>query len=131
MNEHNIPASVAKALIAAVRAEVAYQWHILTTPLPKPVEIPPNVQRIEAVPFAVLPDMSPARDALITLAWRGFDVDAYQPMGSKDWVIWCRPEQRDQDGRYSIEQWQEIHEREYYRLMPVPAAAESEGSTDA
>lgn len=91
---------------------------------PKPIEIPPNVMRIEAVPYALLPDASIARDALLTLAWAGKDVDAYQPMGSKDWVIWCRPAERDQDGRYSIEEWKVICDREVERLLPAWSSEE-------
>src|SRR5258708_5127617 len=85
----------------------------------EPVEIPPNVQRIERVPYAVLPDASPARDALITLAWRGYDVDAYQPHASREWVIWCKPGAgMSGDGRYTVEQWKAVCMAELSRLLP-------------
>lgn len=86
----------------------------------RPVEVPTNLQRIEAIPYSVLPDASPARDALITLAWRGCDVDAYQPAGIREWVIWCKPGEGmpGTDGRYSIEQWKAVCQREVSRLLP-------------
>lgn len=91
---------------------------VLFTPLPKPVEIPANLRRVESIPYSLLPDMSPARDVLIALAWRGCDVDAYQAAGTHEWVIWCKPgEGMTGDGRYTVEQWKAVADSEAARLL--------------
>lgn len=77
-----------------------------------------NLERIAAIPYALLPYGSAARDDLLALAEAGKDVDAYIPVASDQWVIWCRPASPEQNGRYSIEEWKAISSREYYRLLP-------------
>lgn len=91
---------------------------VLFTPVPKPVVIPPNVQRIERIPYALLPDMSPARDALICLAWRVPFVDVDTDLNG-EWRIWIEPgDPAQQDAHYSIEQWKAVCDRELARLLP-------------
>lgn len=79
-------------------------------------ELTEAIASITAIPFDVLPP-GPARDALITLAEAGHDVNAYKPFALDRWNIWCRPAWPYMEGRYSPEQWQQVYAGELARIL--------------
>lgn len=83
----------------------------------KAAEANENLNRIDRIPYAVLSESSPARVALVALAIRGHDVDAYTPVASQDWRIWCRPAHPSMQGRYTIAEWEKAYASEFARIV--------------
>ena len=83
------------------------------------------VQSIAAIPPSALPS-GPARFALYDLAIAGCEMNVYQHAAG-DWVVWLRPAERWQDGRYSLAEWM----RDYAQLAADALAQQAETTRKA
>jgi hypothetical protein len=79
-----------------------------------PAAMPEDTYRllgaIYAIPLDTLPNGN-ARETLYALAFAGVEMNVYQHAAG-EWVIWLRPAERWQDGRYTLAEW----ERDYAQL---------------
>ena len=84
---------------------------------------------IDAIPREQLPETATARIVLKLLAMDGVvDLAVYQQPVTNEWVIWLRPADPTQHGRYTLAEWQ----RDYATLaLAAYAVAEQRGKVGA